>query len=258
MEKWEAIARKFVEQCDFYDDIEAVFLTGSHAAGNADKYSDIDLYIALNDSCEWRVRGNKLFDEGFRVEYFANPIRQIKKYIDSSYGNVQILEINMILNGIVIVDKNSAAESLREYCLQKVKSNFPALGEFHVQMGQYHIWDNFDELTRAHDSKTADFAMQYYMFIKNAFEFYSRYICSPVPTYHHLYKWLTDETYRSNFKLPPYRDEAFLGLITGAFDNLDTGAMFAQAGNIKDYIFDKIGGFDIDNFMLKGPLTVNN
>lgn len=42
MEKWEIAARKFVEQCGLYKDIEAVFLTGSYAAGNADKYSDID------------------------------------------------------------------------------------------------------------------------------------------------------------------------------------------------------------------------
>ena len=37
MEKWEAAARKFIGQCEFYNDIEAVFLTGSYAAGSADK-----------------------------------------------------------------------------------------------------------------------------------------------------------------------------------------------------------------------------
>ena len=255
MEKWEAAARKFIEQCEFKNDIEAVFLTGSYAAGNADKHSDIDLYIALNDSCGWRVRGNKLQDDGFRIEYFANPVRQIKRYIDSSYGNASTIEINMILGGIVIADKNSTADSLREYCLQKDMSKFPALDEYHIQMGQYLIWDNYDELTRAHDNKAADFAMQYYMFVHNAFEFYSRYICSPVPGYHHLYKWLMDDVYRSNFKLPPYRDETFLGLIAGAFDKMDTSAMFAHAGSIKDYVIDKVGGFDIDNFSLKGPVA---
>lgn len=251
MEKCEIAARKFVEQCEFYNDIEAVFLTGSYAADNADKYSDIDLYIVLNDSVTWRVRGNKHVD-GFPVEYFANPIRQIKKYMDSSYNDVRILEINMILNGIVILNRNNTAESLREYCLKKDINNFPELGEFHIKMGLYHIWDNFDELTRAHDNKTADFAMQYYMFIQNIFDFYSRYICSPVPNYHHLYKWLINETYREKFKLPPYRDTTFLGLISGAFDNLAMNAMFVQASTIKDYVFNKINGFDIDNFILKG------
>ena len=253
MEKWEAVARKFIEQCDFYHDIEAVFLTGSYATGNADKYSDIDLYIVLNENATWRMRGNKRVD-GFLVEFFVNPVQQIKKYIDSFYSDVRIIEINMILSGIVILNRNLTAERLREYCLQKDINNFPALGEFHVKMGLYHTWDNFDELTRAHDNKTADFSMQYYMFIQKAFDFYSRYICSPVPNYHHLYKWLTNETYRSKLNLPPYRDAVFLDLISAAFDNLDMDAMFFHADKIKNYVFNKVDGFDADNFMLKGSL----
>ena len=70
MEKWEAAARKFIKQCGFYNEIEAAFLTGSYAAGNADKYSDIDLYIVLSEDVTWRERGNKRFD-GFLIEYFA-------------------------------------------------------------------------------------------------------------------------------------------------------------------------------------------
>ena len=254
MEKWEAAAREFIEQCEFHADIEAVFLTGSYAAGNADEFSDIDLYIVLNDGCDWRIRGSKLFGNGYRIEYFANPIRQVKHYIDSSYKDVRIIEINMILNGIVIVDKNSIAESLRAYCLQKDIANFPALGGFHVRTGQYTLWDNFDELTRAYSDKTADFAMQYYIFIQHAFDFYSRYICSPVPNYHHLYKWLVDETYHNNYKLPPYNDEVFIKLVAASFGNLDMGAMFEQASKTKDYILSKVGGFDVNNFSLKGPL----
>jgi hypothetical protein len=159
----------------------------------------------------------------------------------------------MILNGIVILNRNSAADSLREYCLHKSTKDFPALGGYETQMGFYLIWDNFDELTRAHENRTADFSMQYYLFIKNTFDFYSRHICSPVPNYHHLYKWLSDETYRTRYKLPPYRDPAFMDLITGAFSNLDMDVMFMQAGKIKNYVLNKSGGFDVDNFILKGP-----
>ena len=162
----------------------------------------------------------------------------------------------MMLNGIVIFDKNSAAKHLQEYCMQKRKENFPALGGYQVQMGQYLIWDNLDELTRAYENNAADFTMQYYMFLLNAFEFYSKYICSPVPSYHHLYRWLTDEKYRINYKLPPYRDEPFLELIAGAFGNMGPELMFAQARKIKDYVFKTAGGVDVDDFMLKGPLDL--
>ena len=252
MEKWEIAARKFVEQCEVYNDMEAVFLTGSYAAGNADKYSDIDLYIVLSDHATWRVRGNKRVD-GFSVEYFANPAKQIKKYIDSSYNDVRILEINMILNGIVILNRNATAESLREYCLEKDMNNFQTLGEFSIKMGQYYIWDNFDELTRAYENKSADFTMQYYVFIRNIFDFYSRYICSPVPDYHHLYRWLTDDAYHDKFKLPPYRDITFLDLISRMFDNSDISTMFSRASDLKDYVLSRTEGLNMDDFMLKGP-----
>jgi len=49
MKKWEIAARKFIDSCSFKDEIEAVFLTGSNACGNADEFSDIDLYIVLSD-----------------------------------------------------------------------------------------------------------------------------------------------------------------------------------------------------------------
>jgi len=198
------------------------------------------------------VRGCKRFD-GFLVEYFANPMRQIKKYIDSSYNDAQILEINMILNGIVILDNNSAANIMRQYCLQKDLNNFPTLGEFHTKTSLYHIWDGFDELTRAHDNKDVDFVMQYYNLIQKIFYFYSRYICSPVPNHYHLYKWLTNKVYHEKFNLPPYRDTAFLDLVSKSFSVSDMDAMFTQTIKLKDYVFDKTNGIDIDNFLLKSP-----
>ncbi|MCL1995191.1 MAG: nucleotidyltransferase domain-containing protein [Defluviitaleaceae bacterium] len=255
MKNYKLAAQKFIENCSFNDDIVAVFLAGSHAVGNADQFSDIDLYIALNDNCDWRERGNRLAD-GFHIEYFANPIRQIKQYIDSSYSNVAILEINMILNGIVLFNKDSTAEHLREYCIQKKSTNFPKLEEFQIKMGKYAVWDNFDELTRSKADNKADFAMQYYIFLQNIFVFYSRYICSPVPNYQKLYKWLTDDTYRKNYNLPQYNDEVFLELVLAGFDSSDMSVMFEQAEKIKDYVLEKTGGFDIYNFALKGPLDL--
>jgi len=154
MKNWEIAAKNFINSCHFKDDIESVFLTGSHASGNADEFSDIDLYIILSDKVKWRERGNKLVD-GFIVEYFANPLRQIKKYIDYSYDNVQLIEINMILNGIVIFDKNSAADELIHYCKQKTMSEFPKMNEFNVKTGLHHLWDSYDELCRVYSISIA-------------------------------------------------------------------------------------------------------
>jgi predicted nucleotidyltransferase len=250
MENIKTIARKFIEQCDFASDIDAVFLTGSHAVGNADEHSDIDLWIVLNDSVTWRERGTKRID-GFLVEYFANPMGQIKRNIDFSFNNVAMTEINMILSGIVMINKNDAVEKLRNYCLQKDLTNFPALEESQVKLGLLRLWDNFDELTRAYKSELRDFALQYNMFVTAIFDVYSKLIGSPVPTYKHMYRWLTDEKYSTKFGLPAYNDPTFLEMIVKTFGQTDIDSMYTHAESINNYVFEKANDFDVDNFVLR-------
>jgi len=252
MEKWEHVARSFIDLCRFKKDIDAVFLTGSYVFGNADEFSDIDLYIVLSDDVTWRERGNKLID-GLRVEYFANPMRQIKKYIDESYLNVRLIEINMILGGIVILNKNSAAEVMIDYCKQKAMTGLPKMSEFNVKMGLYTLWDNYDELHRAYSKQAPDFVMQFFSFIQNAFELYSRYICSPVPNYHKLYRWLADDSYNKRYGLAVYNDPIFIEIIRSAFECDGNRAMLNLSKEIYTYIVGKIGGFNIDDFALHGP-----
>ena len=251
MEKWEQVARNFIDSCDFKDDIEAVFLTGSHAVGNADEFSDIDLYIVLSDEVKYRERGNKRID-GLLVEYFANPKRQVKKYIDDGYPHVQLTEINMILSGIVIFNKNSTADKVIDYCKQKRLCAFSEMDDFNVKTGLYHLWDGYDELGRAYAAQSSDFAMQYFRFVQNAFELYSRYICSPVPNYRQLYRWLTDEAYFNNFGLEAHKDQDFVDLTKLSFQHKDAAAMFELSKVLYEYVVDKMGGFDIDNFVLHG------
>ncbi|MCL2574456.1 MAG: nucleotidyltransferase domain-containing protein [Defluviitaleaceae bacterium] len=251
MKKWEQAARKFIEICNFRDDIETVFLTGSHAFGNADEFSDIDLYIVLSDSVDYRERGNKRID-GFNIEYFANPMRQIERYIESGYPNANLIEINMMLGGIVIYDRNGGAKKAMFYCREKLKLEIPEMSNFNIKTGLYHFWDSFDELQRVYLKQAPDFVMQFFCFVQNAFELYSRYTCSPVPSYHKMHRWLTDDEYRSKYGLAEYNDPVFLEIIKATFECDDRCKMFELSKNVYEYVSEKMGGFDIDNFVLRG------
>jgi len=251
VEKWELAAKKFIDSWQFTDDIESVFLTGSHASGNADEFSDVDLFIILNDNVKWRERGNKMVD-GLLVEYFANPVRQVKKHIDECYGNADLIDINMILGGKVILDRNAAADKIIDYCKQKMTTEFPSMSGYDVYMGLYLLWDAHDELQRAYSNKTPGFTMQFFSFVQNAFVLYSRYTCSPVPSYHKLYKWLTDDGYFKKYGLAAHNDLYFVEMIKATFHCKDINAMFETAKNIYVYVVDKMGGIDIDNFVLHG------
>jgi len=180
-------------------------------------------------------------------------MRQIKKYIDDSYSNVRVLEITMILSGIVIFNKNSTAEKMIDYCKTKIMSDFPPMSEFNVYTGLYRLWDNLDELKRACTRQTPDIAMQFYNFIQHAFELYSKYICSPVPGYHKLYRWLTDDNYAKKYGLPAYNDCGFLQKIKLAYECMGSKAMLGLSKDIYTYVATKMGGFDIDNFVMRGP-----
>jgi len=250
MEKWELAAREFIDLCDFKADIETVFLTGSRATGNADGFSDIDLLIVLNDTVDWRQRGNKRVD-GYLVEYFANPMRQIKRYIDAGYDNVRLTDINMILGGNVIYGGCSTANELIEYCRQKLMAPFPNMDEFKIKTGLYILWNNFDELSRACAYHAPDFTMHFYKFTQYAFELYSRYTRSPVPSYHNLHRWLTDDDYFNNYGLAAHNDPEFIKIIKIVFDCLDTKSMHDLSKTVYTYVANKMGGFDIDNFVLR-------
>ena len=255
MKDWKQAARGFIDSCSFKDDIEAAFLTGSHAFGNADSFSDIDLYIILSDDVNWRERGSKEV-YGFRIEYFANPLHQVMQYIDDNYLSVRLPEINMILGGIIIFDKNDMAEKTIAYCKQKLLSNFPKMNEFNIKMGLYTVWDNLDKLQRAYTNQTPDIAMQFFCFIKNTFELYSRYIGSPIPNYHKWYRWLTDEDYSSRYGLDAYKDMCFLDKIKVAFKCTDPEAMLWLSTDLYQYITSEMGGLDVDDFILRGQLLL--
>lgn len=252
MERWEASANKFLEECSFLSDIEIVYLTGSYAHNSADQYSDIDLYIVLKDSAHWRERGNKNVD-GFIVEYFANPLRQIKKYIELQHNDGNQITINMILNGNVLMDKNSSSGALREYCLQKLTEPYPELDEASRGMKLYTIWDRFNELERSYQNSSRDFSVQYDQFGIDTIYTYSRFLKASLPPYYHLYRWLTDEEYFGNFSLPEFPDPIFRLQIIQFFALTDIFEKFRLAEEMKKYVIEKMNGFDIDHYVYRSP-----
>lgn len=254
MEPWRAAAEKFIDTCTFKHDIACVFLTGSRAVGNGDEFSDIDVFIVLNDDVTYRERGSKRID-GLLVEYFANPVRQVKKGIEECLLNVDTIDINMILSGIVIFNKNNVADDMIAFCKEKLAAGYPEMKKFDERMGLYLLWDEYDELSRAYAHQRPDLTMHFHNFIQHAFEQYSRYICSPVPGYQKLYRWLSDDTYRKNYGLAPYKDPQFIEYMRNVFLCKDAKEIFDLASNIYHYVTDKMGGIDIDHFVMRGPCS---
>ena len=246
MEAWKSVAYKFIDTCEFKDSIECAFITGSYASGNADEFSDVDLHLVLRDEVQWRERGNRLVD-GFHVEYFANPARQLRRDIINNY-NARVLVIsNMLENGVVLFDRTGIFEVLTEECRQQNRNGFPPLEQARKHMSFYHVWNDFDELTRAYRNNSLDFKMLYSHFGINIMYTYSQFVQTPLPPRHQLYRWLTDTQFRSNYKLPPFGDDKFTELMVQFFADGDNGALYRHAEAMYGYV-QKALGFDIYSF----------
>ena len=79
MKDWETALDKFLVSWKVRKEVTGVLVCGSFVTGKPAPHSDIDLHIVLSESVLWRERGNKIVD-GFLIEYFANPPRQIREY----------------------------------------------------------------------------------------------------------------------------------------------------------------------------------
>ena len=77
------------------------------------KYSDVDVYIVLSDMIDWRERGNVIID-GVLVEYFANPVKQIRHYFEKEFKQNIRSTARIITIGKVLFDKTGIAEELKK------------------------------------------------------------------------------------------------------------------------------------------------
>lgn len=237
---WKLALKKFVEKYKDDKNVEAILLAGSYAVGNQNKYSDIDVYIILNDNANYQERGNILVDN-YLVEYFINPIYKIKEYMygdKRGYGGAMA---NMLLNGKVILDKNNIVDGLKQEALD-MRNKIP---EKDV-MKYYACWCAFDEYLAAKYNNQ----MQYYICLKYLIEAYLINNAYPVPPEQKIERFFKDDEYRKKYNIGNFPDNDFNIIVINCFDN-------PCKDNLKklyDYVIED-GKFNINNFALRNKLN---
>ena len=88
-------------------------MRGSFVVGNPKKHSNIDLHTFLKDGTEWRERGNKIVD-GFLVEYFANPPKQIAPYFKEDFEDKSQMAVIQFLTGKILFDDGTIKKLQQE------------------------------------------------------------------------------------------------------------------------------------------------
>ncbi len=246
MRPWEVALRKFLKPWKEKDFVEAALLTGSYALGLQTPRSDVDVYIILSDDVDWRKRGNVVID-GVLIEYFANPVRQIKRYFEKEFASYSRSTARIIAMGKVLFDKTGVTEDLKAEAFEYLRKSFGRPNETWVELSKYFLWDVLDSLKDAGERNDPSFGYLYYMALSRALEVYSKFLGVEMPPASKVYRLFSDEAFRKAYLFPDFLDNEFVSLFLRAMREVRTENVEA----LISHVLGKMGGFSIDGWKLR-------
>ena len=212
---------------------------GSCAVGNDNKYSDIDIYIILNNKVKYRERGNLIID-GFLIEYFMNPISKVIDYLKNDKRGHGGSMANMLINGKLIYGNKELIKKLKKkayYYLNK-KNRYD-------RAKYYHAWDLYDDYKACMYHKE----MPYYnalQAIVEAYLFNNDYHLLPPQKIERVFK---DEEYRYKYRINKFPNNKFNKLVINCFDN----PIEDNLDKLYKYVM-RDGKFKIEEFILRSKI----
>lgn len=219
MKNWEITLNKFLQQYVNEEYFWGAILTGSYAIGNNDVNSDIDVFIVTKDSTTWRERGNKLID-GYVIEYFLNPVRQVLKEFDEGFENNNTATTLIFEGSKILYDKDGTIEKLMNKAKEDLIKELKPISEFKQKMNCYNVWHSFYEL----DSKYArneDIDFTYNIFLNDVIKSYFLNNAIPLLPMHKLERILTNEEYRKKYNIKKLPDNIFIDKLLKCFNKKD-------------------------------------
>ncbi len=250
MQNWEMALSKFIDKYKNEPYFEGAVVCGSYACGNNNEFSDIDVHILISDDQDWRHRGNTEID-GFLIEFFINPIKQVQAYFENDYKIKRYFTAAMIGKGIALFDKNGKISNLQKEALTYLEKELPPLSEIGLAMKKYFLWDKYDELKSIVSEGLAS-GLMYNQLLDELLGAYLENNLIPGLPIGKIEKIFTDETFKNRYTIVKMPPQEFIDIFIPALrqqniENID---------KLYKFVVDDLGGFDIKNFDLKSPLEL--
>ena len=83
---------------------------------------------------------------------------------------------------------------------------------------------------------------------------YSKQIGHAASARHNTFEFLTDEKTQRKYGAKEFPDHKFTGMFVSAMDEQDKEWMMKHAIHLRDYVLDKMGGFNIDGWKVRSKL----
>ena len=142
--KYEQALEVFVNQYKKKPRVLAIFVTGSYVHSNLDKNSDLDVYV-LTDKGKTRERGN-LWINGVEVEYFINPVDQVRHYFKTEIGSKGSSAAHMFVSSRILYQKDATVNQLIKEAGRALKKKSPPMKKIDVEIARYSIDDTWKDL----------------------------------------------------------------------------------------------------------------
>lgn len=262
---WERALDDFLMPWQARRDVIGALVTGSYAMGTQTDLSDIDVHIVLSPKVAWRERGNQRVD-GFLIEYFANPPRQIERYMELDHATGRLADAHMFTVGRIVFDKTGDVRHLQHVAARWMKrplpparspgprrtSITPATKAWRERY-KYVIWDDLDELANVAARNDVSLPFVYALALDLVIGTYARFLRAPLPPQSKLHRFLTDSAFTAAYRLPPFPDQRFVDLVLPCFAGCSLPDLEAAAR----YVQDAMGGFEIDGWKHRAKLDLS-
>lgn len=246
MAHWKQALDKFIKKWKKKRNVIGAVATGSYALGTATKYSDIDVHIILSNKVNYRERGNKRVN-GFVIEYFANPPKMLKKYLEEDYLRGTKTDARMFATGEILFDKTGEVKTLQENAKKLMKKKIKKATKQDTELAKYHLWDQLEDLKDIHEQKSPNYSFLYNLLLERAIDFYTSFTQEETPPLAKLHRFLDEPQFRRKYKMKQWSDKQFSQYVKKCLQTQSIREM----QKLIDHVLQKMGGFDIDGWKLR-------
>lgn len=250
MKPWEEALNHFLSGWRERKDVTGALVCGSYVTGHPSKRSDIDLHIILSDHADWRERGNR-YVNGFLIEYFANPPKQIRKYFLEDHGDRRTMSMVQFMTGNIVFDDDGTLHRLVEEALEWKRKPFPSQDSPSKEIMKYGLWDRLDNVLDCYEHGRDDFHFVYHHSLLLLFHDYCAWLHVEQTPYYQISQYLVEPEYLTKYLKSAFPDAEFGKLFQAAMECHDRSLMVEMYQNMTNHVLRKMEGFHIDGWRVR-------
>lgn len=158
--------------------------------------------------------------------------------------------------GKILYDKEGKIRTLKNEANKWLKRKFKNPNKIMIELQKYALWDNLDNLQDIYKKNSRSFRYAYYSSLNQIITVYSKYLRFTINQPYKTHEFLVDHETQKKYLQTQFPDQNFMKLFIKAIDETDKSKMLLYLERLTNYVFSKMGGFEINGWKIKSPTIV--